>query len=211
MFISVDLPAPFSPSSACTSPRRRSKSTWSLARTPGKVFVIPRSSSTGRSASIAGDSTSKGGLESPPFDTCKRVASLLEDGRRLELALHDLRPERVDLPHHRRPDAPLQLRADLAERDAVVLQVEDEVRAALELVVLRVQDGVVDPDVHPLYRAREDVGAEVGLVLVDADPPDPGFLRGVERAVAARTRDGEDDLRARLDLVLRDRLAEVGR
>ena len=41
MFISVDLPAPFSPSSACTSPLRRSRSTWSLATTPGNRFVMP--------------------------------------------------------------------------------------------------------------------------------------------------------------------------
>src|SRR5438477_7133002 len=44
MFESVDLPAPFSPSSACTSPSTASKSTASFARTPGKRFVIPRSS-----------------------------------------------------------------------------------------------------------------------------------------------------------------------
>src|SRR2546430_409008 len=48
MFISVDLPAPFSPRSACTSFRRRSKSTWSFARTPGKRLVMPRSSRVGR-------------------------------------------------------------------------------------------------------------------------------------------------------------------
>src|SRR5438034_1182126 len=35
IFISVDLPAPFSPTSTCTSPRRRSKSTRSSATTPG--------------------------------------------------------------------------------------------------------------------------------------------------------------------------------
>src|SRR4051812_49983358 len=49
MFISVDLPAPFSPRSVCTSPRRSWKSTWSLATIPGKRFVIPRSSRTGTS------------------------------------------------------------------------------------------------------------------------------------------------------------------
>src|SRR6266516_1545911 len=53
MFINVDLPAPFSPSRACTSPRRRSKSMPSLATTPGKRFVIPRSSRTRGSSLIA--------------------------------------------------------------------------------------------------------------------------------------------------------------
>src|SRR5437016_1186907 len=42
MFESVLLPAPFSPSRACTSPVAASKSTRSFASTPGKRFVIPR-------------------------------------------------------------------------------------------------------------------------------------------------------------------------
>src|SRR6266571_1013388 len=42
MLASVDLPTPFSPSSACTSPSRASKSTASLARTPGKRLVMER-------------------------------------------------------------------------------------------------------------------------------------------------------------------------
>ena len=40
----VVLPAPFSPSRACTSPTAAEKSTWSFATTPGKRFVIPRTS-----------------------------------------------------------------------------------------------------------------------------------------------------------------------
>ena len=42
IFISVDLPAPFSPTSACTSPARRSKSTRSSAVTPAKCLVTLR-------------------------------------------------------------------------------------------------------------------------------------------------------------------------
>src|SRR5690348_8232535 len=45
MLISVDLPAPFSPNSACTSPSARSKSTLSRAVVPAKRLVIPRSDS----------------------------------------------------------------------------------------------------------------------------------------------------------------------
>src|SRR5262245_23691518 len=41
MFESVVLPAPFSPSSACTSPDPASNVTPSFATTPGKRFVIP--------------------------------------------------------------------------------------------------------------------------------------------------------------------------
>ena len=63
IFISVDLPAPFSPHSACTSPRRSSKSTPSSASTPGKRFTIPRSE---RSAlPVAGVASVAGGGGAP--------------------------------------------------------------------------------------------------------------------------------------------------
>jgi hypothetical protein len=39
--IRVDLPAPFSPIKAWTSPFFKEKSTFSRARTPGKDFVMP--------------------------------------------------------------------------------------------------------------------------------------------------------------------------
>ncbi len=45
--IRVLLPAPFSPTNACTSPGRTSKSTPSRARTPGKLLFIPRMRSQG--------------------------------------------------------------------------------------------------------------------------------------------------------------------
>src|SRR6185312_12923105 len=48
--ISVDLPAPFSPSRQCTSPGRITRSMWSFARTPGNAFVMPISSTAGASA-----------------------------------------------------------------------------------------------------------------------------------------------------------------
>src|SRR5436309_1093309 len=42
--MSVDLPAPFSPSTTCTSPARTSRSTRSSATTPGKRLLTPRTS-----------------------------------------------------------------------------------------------------------------------------------------------------------------------
>src|SRR3954451_24756597 len=45
--ISVDLPAPLSPTSAITSPSRTSKSTSESACTEPKCFETPRSSSVG--------------------------------------------------------------------------------------------------------------------------------------------------------------------
>src|SRR5690242_15620757 len=47
MLDSVVLPAPFSPSSACTSPAAASNSTASFATTPGNRFVMPRSATAG--------------------------------------------------------------------------------------------------------------------------------------------------------------------
>src|SRR5690349_21031117 len=47
MLDSVVLPAPFSPSNACTSPAAASKSTSSLAMTAGNRLVIPRSATAG--------------------------------------------------------------------------------------------------------------------------------------------------------------------
>src|SRR6266850_2285620 len=45
--MSVVLPAPFGPISACTSPRTTSRVTSSVATTPPKRFETPRSSSMG--------------------------------------------------------------------------------------------------------------------------------------------------------------------
>src|SRR5882757_1031662 len=53
MFMSVDLPAPFSPSSAWISPMRRSRSMASLATRPGNVLVMLISSTTFRAGAKA--------------------------------------------------------------------------------------------------------------------------------------------------------------
>ena len=48
--ISVDLPAPFSPSRQCTSPARIARLMSSFATTPGNALVMPISSTAGASA-----------------------------------------------------------------------------------------------------------------------------------------------------------------
>src|SRR6476619_7098473 len=53
IFISVDLPAPFSPTSACTSPRSTEKFTPSSATEAPKRFVIPSMRSSGTRAAGA--------------------------------------------------------------------------------------------------------------------------------------------------------------
>src|SRR6266568_4311308 len=205
MLISVDLPAPFSPRSACTSPRRRSKSMWSLASTPGNCFVIPRSSRTG--ASSTRRLNNRAGPQARSAEPLRQVLRAWRDRRRrLELAGDDLCLQLGDLSQ----PGLLEVgpRAELAQRDALVLQVEDEVASTLEaLTRLGALNGEEDADVHPLHCAREDVRAEERLVDVDADRPLAGLLRGVQRPEAARTGDAEHDLRAGVELVLRDALA----
>src|SRR3712207_6576047 len=51
--MSVDLPAPFSPTTAWTVPRATRMSTSRFATTPGKRFVMPRSSTAGAGTSLA--------------------------------------------------------------------------------------------------------------------------------------------------------------
>src|SRR3954454_8750818 len=173
--MSVDLPAPFSPSSAWTSPARRSRSTRSLATRLPKRFVTPRSSR-------AGASTTAVGL----LDFRRDVGDLA----RLDPVL-DL----LDLVLVLGPDV-----VDLAEADAVGLDVEDGV-AGLELVVLQALDRLEHRLVDLLERRGHDVRPQVGLVGVHADALLVGVLGGVERAEAAGAGDLEHDLRPLLDLV----------
>src|SRR6266567_2614736 len=119
MFMSVDFPAPFSPSSACTSPRRTSNETSSFATTPGNSLRMPRISRTRSSATwvVYQSGDKEDGLSSPP----SRRSLLVEDRRWLELVVDD---PRLELLHQRDPRR-LDRRADLADAHAVVLQVED--------------------------------------------------------------------------------------
>src|ERR1041384_2898331 len=52
IFISVDLPAPFSPTSPWISPARSTKSTSRSAATPPNDLEMPRSSSRGAASSV---------------------------------------------------------------------------------------------------------------------------------------------------------------
>src|SRR5581483_3569659 len=128
MFISVDLPAPFSPRSACTSPARTSKSTPSFAITPGNRFVIPRTSSTGGCCDIG---RFYGGGRSPP--PLRMLPLELDLGLDLDLPGSDLLGNRVRL----RDERLRHLRTDRAEADAAVLEAVENVAAALQGTGLR--------------------------------------------------------------------------
>src|SRR4029079_6976070 len=122
MFISVDLPAPFSPSSAWTSPSRSSKSMLSFARTPGNCLVMLKSARTTSVSAMPGDpnraETEEGGHTARPLRTT--IRQRLQGRRRLDLAGDDLRLEGVEP----RLVGGRHLRAYLAPGDDAVLQVE---------------------------------------------------------------------------------------
>ena len=190
MFISVDLPAPFSPSSACTSPRRTSNDTSSLATTPGNSLRMPRISRTSSSLTAV-DAIARrreGEIETPSRPDGQVL--LAQRRRRGERAGDDLRLVLV----HRVDPRLWHRRADRADADAAVLQVEGDVRAARELDRTPRAGSRLDTDVRLLGRAREDARRDVVLVDVDADAPLAELRRLLQRAVAAEARDLEDDL-----------------
>src|SRR5262252_6620918 len=84
IFISVDLPAPFSPHTACTSPRFRSKSTSCSAVTAWNLLVIPRKRRRGGGRDAAVPSSRSMGPAVSDAVACKR--------RLLVASLRDARP-----------------------------------------------------------------------------------------------------------------------
>src|SRR2546421_8632849 len=169
MFISADLPAPSSPSSAWPSPGKRSKSIPSFAPTPGKRFVIDRSSRIGPALIRSHSMAAREGQTGEPAPL--RDSTLLLRGR------DDLpgRDQLLDLVHLLDDGgAVLQPRADLAVADATVLDVEHLVEARLEVgrALLELLRGQVDRLRDVLEGARQHLRTEVQLVGVDADPPE---------------------------------------
>src|SRR4029079_19656691 len=130
-----DLPAPFSPRRAWTSPARRSKSTPSLATMRPKRFVMARSSSA----------ASMGGRVWSPV-----LRPAADRVRRRDRSVEDLLLDLLDLVRVLRT-----VRAYLADPAAGRRQARDHVAAALVRVVLHGLDRVEDGDVDLLQRARD--------------------------------------------------------
>src|SRR4051812_41666164 len=82
-----------------------------------------------------------------------RGSALAELRRRLDLAGDDLGAEAGD----RLEELGGHVRVDPTHADALVLQVERQVRATLELAALRGLDGQVHAGVDALHGARQDV------------------------------------------------------
>src|SRR6266550_6380332 len=184
MFMSVDLPAPFSPSNAWISPRRRSRSIASFARVPvGNRFVIPRISRTDgwslmRSSRDERADPSAGPLDLDSFATCAL-------GDRLELPGCHVRGRLLELVLEPRRNG-VEV-ADHGCADAAVRGVVDEVSGLLALV-FEALDPVPYRDLQMLFGTRDDAGLGIGKgeVLIDvyADAIDLRAARGAKRAGA---------------------------
>src|SRR4249919_1062626 len=129
MFISVVLPAPFSPSSACTSPAAASKSTRSFARTPGNSFVIFRmeTAATGEApdepAPLGRSRSRRGGFASP-MRLSLRAADHAFDQPVLEVQLLDRQPL---------PSTNPQLALLVVERSGELVELPGDDRRTLRL------------------------------------------------------------------------------
>src|SRR6476661_8217909 len=207
--ISVDLPAPFSPSRQCTSPARIARWMSSLATTPGNTLVMPISSTAGASA--------------PAVES---ACSCLSDATGPDRLLHQCRDRLlVGRQRHldRTVDDPLAGLLDelpggtidvlrLQERDAVVESERVDVRAVGALVDVG-HGGLEDLAEVPQY------GRQHGALLVDrrrvpdhVDEPDLllGRLDGLDIAQSRAVAHAEDHVGARGDGGLHHALAAGG-
>src|SRR5213593_1588966 len=205
MFISVDLPAPFSPKRAWISPRRTVSAMSSFASVPvWNRFVIPRISRTGGASLIGSSNEERADRLAGPLDVMRwRVP--LRDG--LELPGLHVRDRLLDLVFESGRHG-TQV-ADRRDANAVV----DEVAGLLALV-LETFDPVADRVLQALLSARDDAVLHVRerevLVHVDADAPDLPVSRGPERAGAGEPGDLEHHVDALADHRLGRGLPLVG-
>src|SRR3954469_14963454 len=157
MFESVDLPAPFSPRSACTSPSDASKSTSSFATTPGNRLVIPRSSTAAGMKKGAGTTL---GRARPSH---VRVLALRAPDDALDQVVHRVEVvERRPLP---RLDA--ELAALVVDRplELVPLAADDE-RLLLRDQLLRLGRGL-----RPVRREEREAILHVAVVVAGLPGP----------------------------------------
>src|SRR6266511_3094243 len=200
--MSVDFPAPFSPRRACTSPRCRSKSTRSLATTPGKRLTIPFSSRRG--ASLMRSRSYGGGRRVRPR-TDRFLLDLVERGRRVDLPALQVHVRLGDRVLHALRHVSVKVRQQL--RIGELLHAVEIVDAALERALLEGLDDLVDRALQRLQRARDHAVALRRLVDVDADRELALLAGPVESAEPALPGDLEDNVRPLIDLVDRDLLA----
>src|SRR5215216_2814166 len=130
-----------------------------------------------------------------------RARALCDRGRDRDLAGDDLGPDVLDLGLERAGHP----RADRAEADTARPEGEAGSATGLERPARELLDRVEHGHVQPLHRARQYVLAEMGLVDIDSDPPDPTLACRLQRPEAAGPGDLEHDSRSLRDLAQSDR------
>src|SRR6478609_3829485 len=95
-FINVDFPAPFSPTRASTSPRRRVRCMSCSALTPGKLLATPRTSNSGVSVG-SGASATAGRVIARSFGCGKTIADRMPLNRFRQRGSPGRRPYRHQL------------------------------------------------------------------------------------------------------------------
>src|SRR4051812_16694876 len=214
IFISVDLPAPFSPTRACTVPRRTVTLTWSFAMTPGNrlPMSVRRTAMSWASLVSLTNPPVADGAWAGPGSNATASAPGPGSGRCL-LARRDLDGAVDDLLL-----VVVQLGLDVVDLatargvvDAALLEVERH-RPGQRVAVDDRLDEVVDRDVDVLDHRGHDDRLQVGrrrqvLVGVDADGQALGGLRGLEHTEAGAAGSVEDHVGAAVELALGSGLA----
>ena len=193
IFISVDLPAPFSPTTACTSPGRTTRSTSRLATTPGNRLPMPCEHHDGLGHAVSsccgsgrrGPDPARAG--SGPVGCYGVVGTVISPDDDLGLELVELGLDVVDRAARGRV------------ADALGLEVEGGGRRDV-LALVELLQGLEHRDVDALEHRGEDdrlqgrVADRLVLVGVDADrelllePAPPGTRRRPSRRPRRRRR-----------------------
>src|SRR5215203_4561669 len=191
--ISVVLPAPFSPTIACTVPGASESVTASLATTRPKRRVTARAPSR-----ISADTELR---------LVERRVALIDDVPDLDGAVDDALLGLLDLRHHVVRDVLLRV-LHLGQADAVLLQPERAVLTALEAAVGVVLDELLDGEVGALdHRGQHRAGGCAVLVGVDADRVAVLRLGGLDHARAGAAGHVVNDVGAAVEHRVRDLLA----
>src|SRR5215470_10841715 len=204
MLISVDLPAPFSPTMPWIEPRPMVTETARLACTAPKRLSMPISSTAGAADAAAAGATPAAAVPMEDDMPCRlRAVVVFRVVVDLDRAGDDVLLRLFDLGLHIGRDQRLVV---VVERPAHTLFLEAEhLQPGLPGAVLRGLEGVVGGEVDALHhRGQHRAGMDVVLVAVDADGELAGVLGRLIDAHACAAGRRIDDIGAAIELALRE-------
>src|SRR5262245_61513817 len=207
MPISVDLPAPFSPTIPWMVPGRTASETARLAWTAPNRLSMPRSSITARGSFRRGPQAR--GVPAACARATGRPGSLRGVVGDLDLAGDDVGARLLEAALHLRGDQRAVVLVDRVAHAAV--GDPEDARARLPRPRLRAHEALVHREVHALdHRGEDRAGVDVVLVRVHADRELALVLRGLEHAEAGGARGGVDHVGAAVELAPRQLAAAGG-